>query len=98
MTGSDPVSLIDHIDGVRINNAWDNLRQAANEENGRNRGASRNNTSGYKGVSFDKRAGRYEAYVNIGGRKNSLGLFETAELANTSRQKEILLLGLPFMR
>lgn len=49
MTGEWPKDDIDHIDGVRDNNRWSNLRAATKSENCRNCGP-RNRTTGYKGV------------------------------------------------
>ena len=45
---------IDHIDGNKLNNCLENLRYATHQENSRNRMISINNTSGYKGVNYDK--------------------------------------------
>jgi len=52
---------IDHKDRNRANNKWDNLRVATDSQNNYNRGIASNNTSGYKGVSWDKRLGLWGA-------------------------------------
>lgn len=75
-TGRDPgSSQVDHRN-VTPGDDWpDNLREAVNRENLRNRGRNRNNTSGYKGVSFDRRRGRWRAVIMVDGRQRWLGYY-----------------------
>src|SRR5262249_61415835 len=47
--------LIDHRDGDPFNNRWCNLRVSSYSHNAANRPRLRNNTSGFKGVTFDRR-------------------------------------------
>lgn len=62
---------IDHIDGDKLNNVWSNLRLASRSENGFNKGLTKLNTSGIKGLS--KRDTRYwRAQLNV----NSKTLFK----------------------
>lgn len=42
----------------------------------------RNNTSGYRGVSWHKVASKWGAYIRVGGIRRYLGVFDTAEEAN----------------
>jgi len=49
-TGTWPLAIVDHRDGNRSNDAWDNLRLATRTQNNCNRGKQRVNTSGFKGV------------------------------------------------
>lgn len=44
------------------------------------------NTSGYTGVSLDKRSQRYYAYARVGGKMKNLGLHDTAEAARDARE------------
>ena len=74
--------VIDHIDENKSNNNIKNLRWATNQENQRNQGKYINNTTGYKGVSFDKHANKYVAHININGKIKHLGYYETAEEAS----------------
>lgn len=93
MTGQWPAHQIDHRNLKKDDNRWKNLRQATNADNHLNRGKNRNNTSGYKGVSFDKKTGRYAAYLNSKGKKHRfLGYFdfpEEAHAAYTAAMAEI---------
>lgn len=71
---------IDHIDGNRANNHISNLRLATRVENQRNARKRRDNTSGTKGVSFDKLSGKWRAQIRKDGRNIST-LFETKDEA-----------------
>jgi len=77
-TGNHPKEQIDHINGDRADNRLINLREASHGENNRNRGAHKDNISGYKGVSYMKRDGRYKARININKTCVNLGHFDTA--------------------
>lgn len=48
-------------------------------------GLSKNNTSGYKGVSLIKKTGRYRAYITLRGKRKHIGIFDTAEEADQAR-------------
>ena len=50
MTGQWPKELVDHKDTIKINNKWENLREATNSQNKRNVGARKTNKSGLKGI------------------------------------------------
>lgn len=83
MTG-DVVHQIDHKDGDRANNRFGNLRPATHQQNVLNAKRAANNTSGFKGVSWHKRSGKWDAHINLNGKKHHLGLFETAEDAHAA--------------
>lgn len=83
MTGEWPKTktfMIDHKDGNKTNDAWDNLRLSTRSQNGCNRGPQRNNSSGYKGVRKcnDKRKKPFHAQITIDGKNISLGYFSSA--------------------
>src|SRR5699024_8673641 len=68
------------------------LRLATHAENGRNRsGEYANNTSGYRGVSWRKRAGKWEAQLTLDGRGKHLGYFtsveEAADIVRAAREE-----------
>lgn len=62
------------------------MRIADSQINSLNRNAPRNSTTGYKGVTFDYRTGKFRAYVKIDRKQINLGLFDTAELAYQERE------------
>ena len=42
-------------------------------------------TSGYQGVSYHQRIGKWTASTRVGGKKKHIGYFDTAEMANDAR-------------
>lgn len=77
--GEMPKSQIDHINGVRDDNRLCNLRQATGSQNGMNKSAQKNNTSGYKGVSWNAQRKKWAASIYINKRKLHIGLFVNLE-------------------
>jgi hypothetical protein len=68
--------IIDHIDGNPSNNKIENLREASHAQNMRNSQRPKNNTSGFKGVYFDKRNSNWVAQCVLDGKKTHLGSFK----------------------
>ncbi|MBU9812363.1 HNH endonuclease [Rahnella sp. SL6] len=81
MTGSFPCMEIDHINRVRTDNRWKNLRVATRQQNLINKGISKVNTSGCTGVSWNKLAMKWQSQINFRGRRIYLGLHEDYESA-----------------
>jgi len=85
MTGRWPDRLIDHINGVRNDNRFQNIRQADDFLNSQNqRVACSNSKTGLLGVFHDKKRANKPFYSTIGANKKKiwLGRFETAEQAH----------------
>lgn len=80
--GAWPADEIDHINGCRMDNRLENLREATREENGRNAGAKITNTSGFKGVSWKKDIGKWRARILVSGVEHSLGVFDCPKEAH----------------
>jgi hypothetical protein len=74
---------IDHINRIKTDNRIGNLRPCTSTaaQNKGNIGLLRTNTSGYKGVSLNKRSGKYHAQIKINGKQTYLGRFDTPEEA-----------------
>ena len=72
---------IDHIDGNGLNNHISNLRSCDMSQNIANSRSSKNNTSGFKGVSWDKKTGKWLSSIKCGRRAHNLGRFDTKEEA-----------------
>lgn len=73
---------IDHIDGNGLNNDIENLRAANHGQNQRNKGTQKNNTSGFKGVSWNKKAQKWQAFIKLDGKQRYLGYFDTPDAAH----------------
>ncbi len=71
--GNFPNSNIDHINGITNDNRIENLRDANSFQNACNTKKHKHNTSGIKGVSWEKRRNRFEVYIQTGGKKHHLG-------------------------
>lgn len=70
---------VDHINGNKLDNRKSNLRCCTRAENERNKTLSKRNTSGFKGVSWNKRDKHWRAKIKINGKNQHLGCFKTAE-------------------
>lgn len=71
----------DHADGNGLNNQRHNLRAANSSQNSGNMGLPRHNTSGFKGVSWDRSKNKWQANIRIFGRQKNLGRFSSPALA-----------------
>lgn len=79
MTGSMP-PFVDHLNGVRDDNRWANLREATKQVNCRNAALPRHNTSGHVGVAWVGRLAKWRAEISLNNKTIVLGHF--SELAN----------------
>ncbi len=79
-----PEADLDHIDCVPDGNRIGNLREATDAQNLQNRGKQRNNTSGFKGVTWHRGGHKWLAQIEARGAKYYLGLFDKAEDAHAA--------------
>jgi len=85
--GTDPVNLIDHINGIRDDNRLCNLREATHLENSQNVIKIRkNNKSGYVGVNYIKKTNKWTATIKYENESFYLGTFATAYEAHLARE------------
>ena len=68
---------IDHINGVRSDNRWSNLREVTTMGNAKNAAIRSNNTSGVVGVTWTPRfGGKWVAQIVADGQAKFLGQFD----------------------
>jgi HNH endonuclease/AP2 domain len=82
MTSTWPVNDIDHKNGVRDDNRWENLRAATRSQNIANSKLGVRNKSGLKGVSWWKRTGKWRALIEVENKPIYLGLFDCPAAAH----------------
>jgi hypothetical protein len=73
---------IDHIDGNPANNRIENLRAATVSQNGWNQKIHKRNKSGFRGVSWNKKAKKWVANCMINGNQHYLGSFNSLDDAS----------------
>lgn len=72
---------VDHENGNGLDCRRANLRPATNAENMFNRGRNKNNTSGFKGVSWHRGERKWRARITLDGVSVFLGRYDDAESA-----------------
>ena len=78
-------TVIDHINRNKLDCRRENMRVADNQINSLNRNTPNNSTTGFKGVSVDRKTGKFKAYIKIDRKQINLGLFDSVELAYQER-------------
>ena len=78
---------IDHIDGNTLNMRKYNLRECTRQENGCNRAKPKNNTSGVKGVTWDKFNEKWMAHLCYKQQRMTLGYFDDLDEATECRKR-----------
>jgi len=81
MTGMLPDAEVDHINRIRSDNRWSNLRIATRSQNAMNQSKRSDSRSGHKGVSWHSRVGKWRASIRAGGKHVHLGYYDSSERA-----------------
>ena len=84
MVGAFPSDQIDHINRIKNDNRFINLRAVTNMENSHNSGKRRSNNSGYEGVHYDKSRKKWFAQIRVNRIRHFLGRFPTSEDASAA--------------
>ena len=79
--------VIDHVNGDVTDNRMDNLRVCSIKENSRNLKLSKNNTSGYNGISFNKKKQKWHAYIRVNYKRKNLGIYADINDAIKARKQ-----------
>ena len=77
--GSFPKLFIDHIDGNKLNNKIENLREATSKQNNENKGVPKNSKTGVRGVSYNRKLKKYVAQIQHNGVGHYLGIHDTLD-------------------
>ncbi len=82
---------VDHINGIPLDNRKINLRICNRSQNLQNSRMKKRNTSGFKGVSFDKRDKKWAVEIMVNYKRIRLGRFvdkiEAAKAYDSAAQK-----------
>jgi hypothetical protein len=78
MTGKFPEICVDHINGVRDDNRWINLRSVSHSENCQNQKKAQlhNKTSGLLGVCWNKKQRKWVSFIRVNKHRMYIGCFD----------------------
>ena len=85
--GEWPPHFVDHINRVRNDNRIANLRLANKKQNMENQNLRCNNTSGHKGVDWDRARSKWRVQIRHNGKGHCIGRFSRLEDAILARQQ-----------
>lgn len=85
--GEMPAHEIDHINGIKNDNRWVNLRGVTSQENRRNTPLPKDNASGAMGVYWDASRQKWLAHIGISGKRVYLGRYDKWLHAAVARKK-----------
>jgi hypothetical protein len=85
---------VDHINRNKLDNRRENLRIASKGENAINSKVPSNNTSGFKGVTWDKSKGKWQAQIMYQQKYIHIGRYTNlADAVEARRIKAVELFG-----
>jgi len=87
MTGSFPDDCMDHINHIKDDDRWCNLREVTRAENNRNLAMRKSNKSGVTGVHWYSPSQVWRANIRIKGKLKHLGCF--ADIKNAAAARKI---------
>lgn len=79
--GVDLKHFVDHKDRNGLNNQRDNLREVTHAENLQNLSSHKKNSSGFRGVSWNKEKGCWQSRIQIDRKQKHLGWFSDKDEA-----------------
>lgn len=88
MEGYFPEYEIDHINRIRHDNKWNNLRHVTTTCNMQNKNVSKNNKTGVNGVTYDTNTNKWRSRITVNKKVISLGRFNNFNEAVKARYEE----------
>ena len=76
IVGAGSGQVVDHKDGDGLNNTRENLRVCSRSDNEHNRRIDTKNSSGFKGVYFNKPMKKWMARISINNKRMYLGCYD----------------------
>lgn len=73
--------IVDHINGIRTDNSWNNLRNVNRSQNGCNVGVRKSSKSGVKGVTWCTRYSKWRVDIGFQGKSYNFGYYADLEMA-----------------
>jgi hypothetical protein len=73
--------IVDHINRNKLDNRRCNLRYVTYSQNNMNSSMQKNNTSGYRGVCWHKKAKKWACFIKLNKKRIHIGLFSNIEEA-----------------
>ena len=83
--GKPPDRQVDHINHIRSDNRWCNLRDVTQSENQRNALMMKRNKSGFTGVSWNIKSKKWQVTIMIDRKNKNLGHYKSKEDAIKAR-------------
>jgi hypothetical protein len=94
MTGEWPKELVDHINQIKDDNRWSNLREATVSQNNINSKKQKNNKSGYRGVYWDSKNKIWRVQIKYKSKHKYLGRYtDIKEAAEVYKKAALELYG-----
>jgi hypothetical protein len=98
IAGAKKSQRVDHVKGNTLDNRRSKLRIATQSQNLKNSKKHRDNTSGYKGVSWHKQCRKWVAQICNNYKHIHLGLFDSPQEAHKAYKKAAIEIAKEFAR
>lgn len=78
---------VDHINRNRLDNRKENLRIVTRQENMHNKSKYKTNTSGHRGIKWNKNLQKWQSQITVNKERIHLGVFDDLQDAIVARRK-----------
>ncbi len=91
-------TMIDHLDGNKLNNKIENLRECTPSQNQCNAKLRKDSITGVKNVSKHKKDGKFHVRFYVEGKRKTIAIVDDLELAELVAEEARILLHKEFAR